>query len=213
VPSREGRFALDDDEEPDIFLTTPGPSPAAADGSAAPSQPFTISLTTPPLSGAGHPTATPIRPSPVSIHPTTVPPPPLSRSWACLQRLRAYAEGIPRALAFARLGDRCGTEPLSAASAAELMVRGFAFMDDAVKLHYGSKRGGAAVACARVNGRARTLTVAHAGDCRVILIRNGRVIRATRDHVASDPMECAEVRSRGGLVLDVDGCARYANNH
>lgn len=88
------------------------------------------------------------------------------------------------------------------------MGHAFAFANRSLHTHFGKKKGGATLAAVRINGQRRQLVIGHVGDARVALVRHGRVVRATRDHTASDPLEAEGVRLRGGTVFDEQGCAR-----
>ena len=46
----------------------------------------------------------------------------------------------------------------------------------------------------------RRLLVAHVGDCRAILCRNGRAVNLTTDHRPSTPSERSRIESMGGYV-------------
>lgn len=65
------------------------------------------------------------------------------------------------------------------------------------------KRYGTTAVCALVVGR--ILYVAHCGDSKAVLFRDGAAVELTRDHKpASDPLERARIEAQGQLVACSD---------
>jgi len=91
-------------------------------------------------------------------------------------------------------------EPGKNGSVRESFVKAYERMDDRLKLD-ALYMGATAVTCLiRSEDGTRRLYAANAGDARAVLCRDGKAIRLTKDHKASDEEEQKRVQESGGWV-------------
>lgn len=99
-----------------------------------------------------------------------------------------------------------GQQVLSSRNPAQALPAALKEIQEILKDMQSAQHAGATAVTAVLDEH-NNLTVAHIGDSRLIVIRNGKVVFTTRDHKPTDLIEKARIEAQGGFVQD--GRARH----
>jgi protein phosphatase PTC1 len=91
----------------------------------------------------------------------------------------------------------------NSAKVLEIISTTYLATDDKIKAVVPGHHGCTAVTCLLVgHGDDRHLFAANAGDARAVLCRDGKAIRLTEDHKASEPVEAKRIQDIGGFIIN-----------